>query len=165
MKKTLIVLVLLVVGIISFIGCSNPYALDYDFSSDYSDPVLEPFEEISQPYREQYGEPDTIEHSGESFTYWHYDDIDGQSLQIRFYEGYSEWSVSVEFYYTFDQVTAPYIARYGQPEEITTYDSSGYHSVDYWWWSQGISVDFLNTTYDDHLGWVVDSTYTFSPIL
>jgi hypothetical protein len=49
---------------------------------------------------------------------------------------------------------------YGAPEEINTYDSSGYHSYTYWYWSKGFAYTFTWT------GCVCDeiSLYTFSPI-
>ena len=51
---------------------------------------------------------------------------------------------------------------YGPPEEVNTYDSDGYHSVDYWWWSQGRNKTFTWGSYVD--GCCDVSTYTFTPI-
>lgn len=51
--------------------------------------------------------------------------------------------------------------KYGEPEEINSYDASDYHSVDWWYWSQGVEFTFA-------WGEIVDgcevSKYTFTPI-
>ena len=65
---------------------------------------------------------------------------------------------------TFDEVSQPYLDQYGQPEDVYKYDSDDYHTVDWWWWSQGFMVGFANTPYDSIDGWAVDNTYTFPPI-
>jgi len=65
---------------------------------------------------------------------------------------------------SFEDVSAPYLETYGPPEETSEYKSSDYHSIDWWWWSQGFMVCFLWTTYDDVYGWTVDHTYSFDPI-
>ena len=65
---------------------------------------------------------------------------------------------------TFDEVSQPYLDQYGQPEDVYKYDSGDYHTVDWWWWSQGFMVGFANTPYDGIDGWAVDNTYTFPPI-
>ncbi len=65
---------------------------------------------------------------------------------------------------TFEEVSQPYLNQYGQPEDIYTYDSGDYHTVDWWWWSRGFMVGFANTPYDGVDGWGVDNTYTFPPI-
>lgn len=65
---------------------------------------------------------------------------------------------------TFKDVSDPYLATYGQPEEVNEYKSADYQSIDWWWWSQGFMVSFLDTTYDDVNGWTVDHTYSFAPI-
>ncbi|HDY89047.1 MAG TPA: hypothetical protein ENH82_13155 [bacterium] len=67
-------------------------------------------------------------------------------------------------YISFDDVSQSYLDQYGLPEEISEYYSADYWSVDWWWWSQGFMVNFLNTTYDNISGWTVDHTYSFSPI-
>ncbi len=38
---------------------------------------------------------------------------------------------------TFEEVSQPYLDQYGQPEDVYEYDSSCYHTIDWWWWSQG----------------------------
>jgi uncharacterized repeat protein (TIGR02543 family) len=67
-------------------------------------------------------------------------------------------------YYTFEEVSQPYLGIYGPPEETSTYTSGAYQSIDWWWWSLGHEVTFLNSPYDDVNGWIVDSTYDFDPI-
>ena len=65
---------------------------------------------------------------------------------------------------TFEQASQPYLDLYGYPEEINRYDSGSYHMVDWWYWSIGFEVSFIDSPYDDTNGWKVDSTYTFAPI-
>jgi hypothetical protein len=67
-------------------------------------------------------------------------------------------------YYTFAEVSQPYLDQYGPAEEENKYTSADYSTVDWWWWSKGFEVTFLNTTYDDVNGWTVNSTYEFDPI-
>ena len=33
--------------------------------------------------------------------------------------------------------------KYGDPEEVNTYDASDYHSHDWWYWSQGFEYTFI----------------------
>jgi len=49
----------------------------------------------------------------------------------------------------------------GAPEEINRYDTEGYHSVDWWYWIQGICYTF---TWGSVVGGCEVSTYTFEPI-
>ncbi len=65
---------------------------------------------------------------------------------------------------TFPEVTQPYRNRYGRPEDIYEFTSSGYKSVDWWWWSKGFSVTFVDTIYDNHRGWRVENEYSFPPV-
>ena len=67
-------------------------------------------------------------------------------------------------YISFDDVSQAYLNQYGQPEEVSEYYSADYWSIDWWWWSKGFMVNFLNTSYDNISGWTVDHTYSFSPI-
>jgi len=60
-----------------------------------------------------------------------------------------------------DSKMEEYRNDWGTPEEINKYDSDGYHSWDYWYWSDGRQVSFTWGT--DMEGCDV-STYTFSPI-
>ena len=62
---------------------------------------------------------------------------------------------------TFEEVSQPYLDKYGLPEDIYKYDSDCYHTVDWWWWSKGFSVTFIDSCYDDVSGWGVDSEYSF----
>jgi hypothetical protein len=52
-------------------------------------------------------------------------------------------------------------ANRGEPEEVNRYDASDYHSVDWWYWSQGICYTF---TWGSLVGGCEVSTYTFTPI-
>ena len=122
------------------------------------------FEEVSLPYLDEYGDPNKVlDLETSQFWYWYFET---ESLVVFFstsYEG--DWEViSEETFYTFAQISQPYLDQYGPPEEINEYTSSDYHSIDWWWWSKGFQVTFLWTTYDDIRGWTVDSTYSFSPI-
>lgn len=79
-------------------------------------------------------------------------------------EDYSlDWE-NDEDYTTFEEVSDPYLEMYGEPEDKYSYYSSDYDSVDWWWWSQGVNITFVNSTYDDIYGWYVDSRYYFDPI-
>ena len=50
----------------------------------------------------------------------------------------------------------------GEPEEIDTYNSSGYHNEDWWYWSQGYEKSF---TWGSSVSECCDtSEYTFAPI-
>lgn len=51
--------------------------------------------------------------------------------------------------------------KYGDPEEIERYDSADYHSVDYWWWSEGYEMTF---TWGENVDGCEVSTYSFDPI-
>jgi hypothetical protein len=51
----------------------------------------------------------------------------------------------------------------GTPEEVERYDSSSYHSVDWWYWSKGICYTF---TWGKNVEECCDiSTYRFESIL
>lgn len=66
---------------------------------------------------------------------------------------------------TFEEVSRPYLDEYGEAESVTEYISGDYHIIDWWWWTQGFEVSFINSPYDYTHGWRVDSTYSFEPIL
>jgi len=65
---------------------------------------------------------------------------------------------------TFEDVSASYLSTYGSPEDEYIYESTGYCSIDWWWWSQGFMVNFVNDRGNKEYGWVVDHEYSFSPI-
>ena len=65
-------------------------------------------------------------------------------------------------YVTFEAVSKPYRDKYGPPQNETKYESSGYKSVSWWWWSRGFNVDFVWSS-NSLNGWKVGSTYTFTP--
>lgn len=121
------------------------------------------FEEVSQSYLDQYGQPGETSGSGGSI-WWTWDLAD-RMLTVFFHENYQgDWKVAgEEYWYTFEQISKPYLDQYGPPEDLYEYESPDYHSIDWWWWSRGFEVTFLWTTYDDVRGWVVDSTYSFPP--
>jgi len=54
-----------------------------------------------------------------------------------------------------------YVATYGNPEEISKYDSGGYHSWSYSWYCKGLIVTFV---WGENVGGCEVSTYTFTPI-
>ena len=52
--------------------------------------------------------------------------------------------------------------KYGDPEEVNKYNSSGYHSVDWWYWTRGKEFTF---TWGSDVEECCDVTsYTFTPI-
>ena len=65
---------------------------------------------------------------------------------------------------SFADVSDSFHDKYGSPEEVDEYESTNYHSIDWWWWSKGFMVNFLLSTYNDVYGWTVDHTYSFDPI-
>ena len=67
-------------------------------------------------------------------------------------------------YKSFDEISQPYISQYGMPEETYEYYSGDYDGVVYYWWAQGVSVDFGNTIWDNINGWYVESINYFTPI-
>lgn len=62
-----------------------------------------------------------------------------------------------------DEAMSETQAKYGTPEEVNTYTTSGYNSQTWWYWSQGLSVGFVWGS--DVSRWSCDlSYYTFDPI-
>ena len=51
--------------------------------------------------------------------------------------------------------------QHGTAEEVVSYSTTGYHSIDWWYWSQGFQYSF---TWGDHIGGCDVSKYTFEPI-
>lgn len=150
MKKLIFAVVVLVIALS---GCSNLLM-----------PEVESFETVSSEVESMYGEPNRTENIIAGVIYWYYDDVDNHTILAAFRESWDgSWSYTVDTYQTFEQVVSETVAEYGQPEDIESYDSSNYKTVDYWYWSRGICFTFKWTTYDDTLGWVLDSTYTFTP--
>ena len=76
-----------------------------------------------------------------------------------------DWGIIEEPYITFKSVSQEYRDRYGSPEDIYTYDSGDYHTIDWWWWSKGFMVGFEDSPYNGVYGWSVESTYSFPPII
>jgi len=121
------------------------------------------FEQITLPFIKEHGQPDEI-HKGYGYEYWYWY-FDKNSIVAKFSSDYRDfWESSWTTFYTFEQISQPYIDKYGEPEEVNEYFSIDYWSIDWWWWSKGIEVTFLDTEYDDTFGWIVDSIYTFTPI-
>lgn len=67
-------------------------------------------------------------------------------------------------HWTFEEVSQPYLDARGAPEETYKFTSGDYCSIDWWWWTQGFQVSFLDSPYDEVNGWTVDSTFEFDPI-
>lgn len=59
-----------------------------------------------------------------------------------------------------DQMHDTRLAK-GEPEEITTYDSRGYHNESWWYWTKGVNFDF---TWGKDVDGCQVSRYTFPPI-
>lgn len=79
------------------------------------------------------------------------------------YDDLDDWEYDPGPYITFEEVSQQYLDQYGQPEDVYEYISDDYHSIDWWWWSKGFMVCFVESTYDDVYGWTVDHTYSFDP--
>ena len=67
-------------------------------------------------------------------------------------------------YISFEEASGGYLARYGLPEETTSFYSPGFSSIDWWWWTKGHEVTFVEEDGDHINGWRVYSTYDFAPI-
>lgn len=52
-------------------------------------------------------------------------------------------------------------SQYGAPEEVNTFDEDDYHSVDWWYWTQGVEYTF---TWGKYVEGCDVSRYTFTPI-
>ena len=65
---------------------------------------------------------------------------------------------------SFDDASASYRSSYGTPEDVDEYKSTNYHSINWWWWSRGFMVNFVDSAYDNVDGWKVDHTFSFDPI-
>jgi len=65
---------------------------------------------------------------------------------------------------TFEEVSKPYLDKYGVAEETSKYTSGNCSTVDWWWWTKGFEVSFEDSPYDEVNGWTVSSTYEFDPI-
>ena len=51
--------------------------------------------------------------------------------------------------------------KHGGPEEINTYTSRGFNSIDYWWWSKGLNMSF---SWGSNVAGCDVTVYTFPPI-
>jgi hypothetical protein len=60
-------------------------------------------------------------------------------------------------YITLEEVSRPFLDKYGPPEKIKSYTSGKYNTINYWWWTQMYEVTFMETLYDDVNGWKVES--------
>jgi len=131
--------------------------------------IFEPKITLSQMIEsltQQYGEPDYQEYSSySSDTYrlkWYFDD---HNHCVTLWEYKGSWDILSEYdSFTFDQVSKLYRDSKGEPEEVETFTSGNYETIDWWYWSQGFEVSFINSPYDDVIGWRVENIYTFSPI-
>ncbi|MBA7558070.1 hypothetical protein ES705_50859 [subsurface metagenome] len=67
------------------------------------------FEEVSQPYIDQYGQPD--ERSGSGGSIWWTWDLTDRMFTVFFYESYDgAWEAAdEEYWFTFEQVSQPYL--------------------------------------------------------
>ncbi|MBT3202596.1 MAG: hypothetical protein HN350_22070 [Phycisphaerales bacterium] len=129
-------------------------------------PVIHTFEEVSQPYIDQYGEPVIKDERYTPSLWWHWDLNDHMLCVYLHGDYYGSWEAQESTWYTFSQISQPFLDQYGQPEEVSEYNSANYHSIDWWWWSRGFEVTFLCTAPSAALvqDWAVDSTYSFSPV-
>lgn len=125
------------------------------------------FEEVSQPYLDQYGEPTEKRNNpySDSLKSWNWDFGDRMfGVCFSLSSVTKSWRVMYEhFWHTFDQISQPYLDQYGSPEDVYEYKSSDYHSIDWWWWGRGFSVTFVGSQSLSG-NWWVDSTFKFPPI-
>ena len=59
-----------------------------------------------------------------------------------------------------DQMAAKKL-QHGTAEEVISYSTTGYHTVEWWYWSQGFQYSF---TWGDNIKGCKVSKYTFTPI-
>lgn len=60
--------------------------------------------------------------------------------------------------YTFEDVSDPFLEKYGKPTDVQSYSAHKYRSIT-WTWKNKLSVKFVDTLYDAYYGWTVDSIY------
>lgn len=53
------------------------------------------------------------------------------------------------------------IGKRGEPEEVRNFSSDGYKSQRWWYWSQGVSIDY---TWGSDVDGCQTSVFTFTPI-
>lgn len=66
---------------------------------------------------------------------------------------------------SFQEVSQKYLDTYGPAEEVYNYVTNDAFYVDWVWWKKGFEVTFANTPYDNVNGWIVQSEYSFPPVL
>ncbi len=71
-------------------------------------------------------------------------------------------------------IASPYYEKYGEPEEIKKYEKIEYDEyfgeiytvniVEWWYYSKGFEVTFIESKYNSVFGWEVQEEYYFDPI-
>ena len=62
-------------------------------------------------------------------------------------------------YVTFEEVSAPYMEEYGEPEKVEYYEYEEFEAISWIWFSQGFQVIFIN--FKNGGGWYVDVTFSW----
>jgi len=161
MKKIILISSILIISF-CFVSCPSAPPEDVDSTNTIEKTT---FKEVSQPYLDKYGEPDLKTTSGNDII-WEWD-TEEKLIQVTFFEDTiynTGWKSYETSWKEFHHVSQPYLDKYGPPEGEIKYDSGDYHTVDWWWYSKGFEVTFIDSPYDDIRGWMVESTYTFEPI-
>ena len=65
---------------------------------------------------------------------------------------------------TFDEITQPYLDKYGVQEETVLFNDDDYEYVEWHWWTQGFSITFVHNTVIEVYGWYVQYTEKYCPI-
>ncbi|MBA7707422.1 hypothetical protein ES703_116294 [subsurface metagenome] len=127
------------------------------------------FAQVTQPYLDQYGEPDDIhDDQGHAFHYvWYLENSIFVAIFTNVIDGIptSSWRMHWEsFFYSFEYVSQPYLDKYGPVEYIYTRSDGLY--IEWWWYMQGFMVSFSRGGYFYHdiYSWKVWETDEFPPI-
>jgi hypothetical protein len=67
-------------------------------------------------------------------------------------------------YISFEEISMPYFLDRGAPEYVATAEFFTRTEVDWWYWSQGFEVSFVDDSTDDVNGWKELSSQKFPPV-
>jgi len=65
---------------------------------------------------------------------------------------------------TFEEISQPYLDKYGVVEEEVLYDTENHDFVEWHWWTQGYSVTFVINIKIESLGWYLQDSKKYDPI-
>lgn len=139
MKISLFYLTVLIISVM-FFGCTYPtYELEPELGPG---PELLSWEEVTQPYLDEYG-PQNAKHDYGRTVYWDWYYVE-YNLRVTFVKLIGGWIVENErIWYDFLQISQPYLDEYGPPEEVNySWDVRGDCYTEWIWGAQGFAVTF-----------------------